>query len=183
MNSSKQHRAPLLSLAFIAGLSAAVAGCTVSVEAEIPEVEITQSGLAFPGVPDLGLGEVAVEKSFSQDHGKLDMPKGLDPEVKTLGVTVRVTSGAPDISFIHLLRLTMSDGKNAPVELGSYERMPGDPLTKELELAALNPLDVFEAWNTDSATFTLQVAGTLPTADWTAEVSVRFSARAKYKYR
>jgi len=33
------------------GLTGALTGCTLSVEADVPDVRITQSGLAFEGVP------------------------------------------------------------------------------------------------------------------------------------
>jgi hypothetical protein len=184
MKTNKTNRSSLLALTLAAvGFAAAASGCTISVEAEIPEVTVTQRNLMFQGVPDFGIGDVSMEKSFSQDHGKIEMPDGLDSEIKTLGVTLRATSGVSDMSFIKLLRVTMSSANVAePVELGSYELSPGAPASNEIHLTSLNPLNVFEAWNADMATFTLQVAGSLPTTAWTADVIVRFSARAKYEY-
>jgi hypothetical protein len=169
------------SAAFI-GLSVVAAGCGISVEAEIPEVTITQRGLAFDGVPDLGLGDVSVERTFEQEHGKLDLPEGLDPEVKTLGITLHATSGVEDLSFIKLLRLTMSNGAGESIELGSYEQTAATANDKAITVAALNPGTIFDAWNTDKAKFTLQVAGSLPSKSWTLDVTIRFSARAKYEY-
>jgi hypothetical protein len=184
MKTTKTHRSRFFALTFAAvGFTTAGAGCALSVEAEIPEVTVTQRGLTFKGVPDFGIGDVSMEKSFSQDHSKIELPDGLDSEVKTLAVTLRATSGVSDMSFLKLLRVTMSSANIAePVELGSYEAVPGAAATNEINLTSLNPIDIFDAWNTDSATFTLQLAGSLPTTDWTADVIVRFSARAKYEY-
>ena len=186
MKTTKSNRSPSLAsaLTFAAvGFALAASGCALSVEAEIPEVTITQRGLAFQGVPDFGIGDVSMEKSYSQDHGKIEMPEGLDSEIKTIGVTLRATSGVSDLSFLKLLRVTMSSANVAePVELGSYEYDPSAPKSNEIHLTSLNPIDLFEAWNADKATFTLQLAGSLPTTAWTADVIVRFSARAKYEY-
>jgi hypothetical protein len=185
MKTTKSNRSSsFLALALAAaGFAAAASGCGLSVEAEIPEVTITQRDLMFQGVPDFGIGDVSVEKTYSQDHGKIEMPEGLESEIKTLGVTLRATSGVSDMSFLKLLRVTMSSANVAePVELGSYEYDPNAPKSTEINLTALNPLNVFDAWNADKATFTLQLAGSLPTTNWTADVIVRFSARAKYEY-
>src|SRR6185503_11583242 len=179
---NNSHRSSFLALTFAAvGFAAVASGCTISVEAEIPEVTVTQRNLMFQGVPNLGIGDVSMEKSYSQDHGKIEMPEGLDSEIKTLAVTLRATSGVSDLSFLKLLRVTMSNAKIAePVELGSYEAIPGAAPSNEINLTSLNPVDVFEAWNADSATFTLQLAGALPSTGWTGDVIVKFSARAKY---
>jgi len=184
MKTTKSNRSAFLALALTAaGFATVASGCTLSVEAEIPEVVITQRDLSFQGVPDFGIGDVSMEKSYSQDHGKIEMPEGLESEIKTIGVTLRATSGVSDMSFLKLLRVTMSSANVVePVELGSYEYDPGAPKSNEIHLTAVNPINVFEAWNADKATFTLQLAGSLPTTAWTADVIVRFSARAKYEY-
>jgi hypothetical protein len=182
MKTTKQNRVrtSTLAAAFI-GLSAMTAGCGISVEAELPEVTITQRDLTFQGVPDLGIGDVSVEQTFAQDHDKLELPEGLDPEVKALSITLRATHGVDDLSFIKVLRLAMSDGTKE-IELVNYEQTPATAHHKELNLEALNPANIFDAWNTDKARFTLQVAGALPSKDWSLDVMIRFSAKAKYKY-
>ena len=183
MKTTKQNRAPISTLAAaLIGIATVAAGCGISVEAELPEVTITQRDLTFQGVPDLGIGDVSVEQTFAQDHGKVELPEGLDPEVKALSITLRATHGVDDLSFIKLLRMTMSDGMNAPIELVNYEQTPASTHHKEIKLEALNPANIFDAWNTDKATFTLQVAGTLPSKDWSLDVMIRFSAKAKYEY-
>ena len=168
----------------VAALAAALAGCGISVEADVPDVQVTQRGVVFPGVSGASLaGDMAMAKSFSQEHDRIEFPDGLDSEVKTLSVSLRATSGVTDLSFIHYMRITMAadDGSEA-IELGVYEPAPGAIVGSQISLTTLNPINVFSAWNTDRAKFTLEVAGALPEHDWTGDVIAHFSGRIKYSY-
>ena len=187
-------------------LTAPAIGCGVSVEADIPDIQVTQRGLAFEGVPVAGIdGSVSV--TYTQPHGKLDLPEELDSEVKTLSVAIRAAGGVDDLSFIRHIRITMAPGScgGAPIELGTYDAPtaasnkgngkgcgngngkseatnsstgPG----KDITLTTLNPANVLDAWKTESALFTLEIAGTLPTTSWSADVIIHFAGSAKYKY-
>ena len=173
---------PVLFATLALGMAGAVTGCTVSVEADVPDVQITQRGLTFEGVPATG-GDASMTKSYSQQHSKLDLPSQLDTEVKTLAVTLTATGGVSDLSFIHFLSVSMSaDGDGDPVVIGSYEPTTGATVGNQISLTTLNPVNVLDAWKTDTATFTLQIAGALPTSDWTGDVSVDLSGTAKYTY-
>jgi hypothetical protein len=44
-----------------------------------------------------------------------------------------------------------------------------------------NPVNAFEQLKTDSAVFTVDVAGQLPESDWTADVTVRFAGKVSYQ--
>jgi len=161
---------------------AAASGCAPSVEADVPDVEVTQRGIVFGGVA-AGGAEASMEKSYSQEHGKLDLPEGLDSEVETLSVTLTATAGVADLAFIHHLRITMAaDGGGAPIELGTYDPPAGGTVGRQIALTTLNPNNLLDAWKTDSATFTLEIKGALPTADWTGDVTVHFSGMVKYTY-
>jgi hypothetical protein len=168
----------------VAVLAAALAGCGIAVEAEVPDIQVTQRGVVFKGVPGASLtGEMAMAKSFAQEHDRIEFPDGLDSEVRTLSVSLRATSGVTDLSFIHYMRITMAadDGSEA-IELGVYEPAPGAVVGDEIRLTTLNPINVFSAWNTDRAKFTLEVVGALPEHDWTGDVTAHFSGRIKYAY-
>jgi len=53
------------------------AGCGISVEGDVPDVEITQRGVVFKGVPGASLaGDQSMAKSFSQKHKKLELADG-----------------------------------------------------------------------------------------------------------
>lgn len=166
----------------LAALSAA--GCGLSIEAELPDVEVTQRGVVFPGASATDVtGDQSMARSFSQDHDKIEFPDGINSDVRTLSVKLRATHGVTDLSFIHYLRVTMSSGNGREaIELGVYEPAPGASAGDEISLTTLNPINVFDAWNTESATFTLEVAGALPQSDWKGDVVVRFSGKVKYTY-
>ena len=168
----------------LAALATAAAGCGISVEADVPDVQVTQRGVVFPGVAGASLvGDMAMAKSFSQEHERIEFPDGLDSEVKTLSVSLRATSGVTDLSFIHYMRITMAaDDGSAAIELGVYEPAPGAIVGDEISLTTLNPINVFAAWNTDRAKFTLEVVGALPERDWTGDVTAHFAGRIKYTY-
>lgn len=179
--SSLHVRALLFSMS-MAFLSASAGGC-MSVEAEIPEVEVTQHDLAFEGVPQAGLlGDVSMTRSFSQKHDKLELPDGLDSEVKALGVSLIAKDGVTDFGFIHNLRLTMSDDAHAPVELINYQQEPGATPGRVLHMQSANPTNTLEQWKTESATFTIEIAGALPEDAWKVDLAIRFSGKVKYSY-
>jgi hypothetical protein len=169
---------------YLGALGAATAGCGISVEADVPDVQVTQRGVVFQGVPGASLaGDQSMAKSFTQDHDKIEFPDGLDSEVKTLDVSLRATSGVDDLSFIHYLRITMAPDDGSPgVELGTFEPAAGAAAGKEIHLTTLNPINVFAAWNTSKAKFTLEVVGVLPEHDWSGDVTAHFSGKLKYSY-
>jgi hypothetical protein len=173
---------PVVLATLALGLAAAATGCTLSVEADIPDIRITQHGVMFEGAA-AAMGDASMTKSYSQQHSKLDLPAGIDSQLKTLAVTLMATNGVPDLSFIQFLSVSMSaDGGGAPVLLGSYEPTAGAVVGSTIGLTTLNPVNVLDAWKTDSATFTLQIAGALPTNDWAGDVTVDLSGTAKYTY-
>jgi hypothetical protein len=166
----------------VPALAAATAGC--SVEADVPDVQVTQRGVVFQGVSGDGSGgDTSMARSFSQQHDKIDLPDGLDSEVRTLSVSLRATAGVDDLTFIHTLRVTMApdDGQGNAIELGVYEPAPGATAGKQISLTTLNPINVFDAWNTDAAKFTLEVAGALPAHEWTGDVIAHFAGKLEYK--
>jgi hypothetical protein len=160
-----------------------VAGCMLQVEADVPDVEITQHDVVFAGGPAAaGLGDVSVTKSFSQQHQRLELPAGLTTEVRAMGVTLTAKSGIDNFDFLKNMRVTMSDGVHDPVELVDYQRVDGAPSTNVLTVESANPVNTLDEWKTDSATFTVEVAGGLPLGDWSMDVAVRFAGKIVYKY-
>ena len=171
-------------LAAVALASLAAGGCMLQVEADVPEVEITQHDVAFQAIApaNVDVGDVALTQTFTQQHQKLDLPAGLTTQVKAMGVTLTAKSGIENFDFLKNMRLTMSDGVHPPVELINYERVDGAPSTNVLTIESANPVDTLEQWKTDSANFALDCAGAMPTNDWTIDVSVRFAGKIVYKY-
>jgi hypothetical protein len=153
------------------------------VQAEAPNVTVTQKDIVFDGVPTdvmAALGSTSMTKSFSQSHSKLDLPSGLTPTVDALSLTLTAKSGPSNLDFIQALRITMSGG-GTPVTLVDYEKGTGAaPVGKSLTVQSLNPANVFEQWKSDMATFTLTVAGDLPPDAWTVDAVISFSGRLDY---
>ena len=159
-------------------------GCMLQVEADVPEVEITQHDVAFQGVAPAGVsvGDVALTQTFSQQHQRLELPANLTTEVKAMGVTLTAKSGIENFDFLKNMRVMMSDGVHTPVELIDYQRVDGAPSTNVLTIESANPVNTLDQWKTDAANFTLEVAGPLPAVDWSLDVSVRFAGKLVYKY-
>jgi hypothetical protein len=179
MNTNK-----LCSVLFVVLAAVPAAGCGVQVEAEVPEIEVTQRDLMFEGVPAAAaalIGEVSVSRQFSQKHKKLDLPKGLDSTVKALGITLTAKKGIKDFSFIKNLRMTMSDDVHPPIALVDYQQTPGAAPSAVLDLQSQNPVNTLEQWKTDSATFTIEVAGTMPSEAWSVDLAIQFGGSFKYK--
>jgi hypothetical protein len=181
----KNQKATSILFGAFALASLASGGCMLQVEADVPEIEITQHDVVFDGVPQpvaANAGDVSLTKSFSQQHQKLDLPAGLTSQVNAMGVTLSAKSGIDNFDFLKNMRVTMSDGVHSPVELINYQQPAGAPSTNVLTVQSANPIDTLAVWKTDAATFTLEVAGALPSADWTVDVSVRFAGKIVYKY-
>ena len=87
-----------------------------------------------------------------------------------------------DLSFIHYMRVTMAadDGSETIEASASTSQPPGAVVGNEISLTTLNPINVFAAWNTDQAKFTLEIVGTLLEHDWKGDVTARFSGKIKY---
>jgi hypothetical protein len=179
----KTNTRPALFSMLMVLLAGVAAGCGVSVEADVPEVVVTQRDLAFDGVPLAGLiGDVSITRSFSQEHKKLELPDQLDSHVTALGVVLTAKSGITDFSFIHNLRVTMSDEIHDPIELAAYQQDPSAAPSGVLSMKSANPVNTLEAWKTNSATFTVEVAGTLPPQGWSVDLAIHFAGTIKYTY-
>lgn len=170
-----------LALAFLLTPSVAC----LQVEAEAPNVTVSQKDLVFDGVPtELGAlaGVTSMTKSFSQSHSKLDLPSELTPQVDSLSLALKAKSGVTNLDFLRAFRITMSGG-GTPITLADYEKGPSAaPVGDTLTVKSRNPANVFEQWTSDVATFTVTVAGDLPPDAWSVDATINFSGRLEYKY-
>lgn len=172
--------APLFTLAIASGFG----GCMVSVEAEVPDVEVTQHDVEFPGIPGASqLGDLSTGMSFTQERPALDLPAQIDSSVQAVKIELTAKTGITNFEFLKALRITMvPKGGTAPIELINYEKAPGAVVGPVLTIAAKNPVNILEQWKADSATFTVDVAGTLPETKWSLDMSVHFAGKASFKY-
>lgn len=167
-----------------------VSGC-VAVDAEVPDVTVIQRDLsveALPieGLPAEALAELKKERSvsvppFSYAHGPIDFPTGFSSNLRTVGVQLVANRGIEDFSFVRKMKIVLSDGKNEPLDLASFDRDNGDTTeTNTLTFKTVSPSDTLKMWQTDSVTFNLDLTGTVPTEAWSMDVVVRFSGDFAY---
>ena len=175
---------PLL-VAVLLTLATSSGACMLSVEAEIPDVEVTQHDVAFQGLPGASqLGEVSTGMSFTQDRPDLPLPKEIDSTVKAMKIELRAKTGITNFDFLRSLRITMApkDGTSEPVELINYEKPAGSVVGATLSIPAKNPVNILDQWKAESAVFNVQLSGTLPEQAWTIDISAHFAGKISYKY-
>jgi len=154
-------------------------GCSAS--ADIPEVVITQSDIAFDGVPRLpGLSDVTTTLKTEFDHPKgAGLPDMLDPELYPLSGQVKARGDMQDLSFIEDLKLTLSSRSSdapPPRVVASYHRS-NSSTGRVLQLQTDNDQDVLQYWSTKNAFYNLEISGVLPEDAWTVDVVVSFSGK------
>lgn len=161
------------------------AGCAFSLEGELPEIEIAHPDVRIPGVPgDLPDGEAVSLPFVPQIHARLGLPPEAYSEVRVHEVRVVLKTGANDLSFLRSLRVTMSGleglAGGAAVEIARYERAPGAEVGPALSLQNRPPADVTEPWRSSTQVVVLEATGALPETAWTADFTIRLSARLRY---
>lgn len=167
------------------GLGLGLGGCMLSVQADVPDVEVTEHDIAFAGVPNAGLlGDLSMGMSFTQERPGLNLPAALDSTVEAVKVELRAKTGIQDFSFLRALRVTMTptDSTAGPVELVSYEKAAGSVVGTTLTIPSKNPVNILDQWKADSAIFSFEVAGTLPEQAWTIDMGVFFKGQLSYNY-
>lgn len=171
-------------MALVTLLATSLGGCALSVEADVPDVEVTQHGISMAGIPGASaLGDVSTHLTFTQSLPDLNLPKDLDSSVKAVKVDLVAQSGIANFDFLKSMRITMSpSGSAAPTELINYEKSGGAMTGKTLSIDSLNPVNILQQWKANSAVFDIQVAGQLPSAAWTMDLTVHFSGSVSYKY-
>jgi hypothetical protein len=63
-----------------------------------------------------------------------------------------------------------------------YDRAADAPAGSAIQVDMPAPVDITTAWTADTTIVELDVAGQLPTQDWTIDVTLKLSGRIAYKY-
>jgi hypothetical protein len=166
-------------------LAALTGGCLFDVEADIPDVEITQHGVKVPGVPQSKrIGDVSVDASFTFSSASTAWAKHMNSQVLARQVTLTTTSGLPNLDFIKNVRLTMSDPATSKeaTDLISYERCDEAPSSSVIEVSMPRPIDITPLWSAAQTVIGIALAGRLPEDDWTMDVSLKVGGKITYKY-
>jgi hypothetical protein len=177
------RRSWLTSLLAAAIAVAAAGGCSVSAEADVPDLAVTQHDIAVTGIPMAGrVGDVSTHFAFTQKLPSIDLPDSVESKVESAKIELTAKRGITDFSFLKALRVTITpSGSPAPIDLVEYEKKDGAIVGKSLLVDSLNAADILKQWK-ETAVFDLQVAGDLPEADWTIDLTVHLNGKFSYKY-
>ena len=161
-------------------LLAAVSACSPSFQADLQDIEVTQRGIQVTGVPAAQPGPVSTTHSFTFSSDRMGWAKKINADVEIHQVKI-TAAGLPDMGFLQLARVLASAPTSSQVvELMNYVRNPLDPASPTVEASAPNPVDITELWQADQTVIELQIAGTLPTQDWSLDVTLNLSGRIAY---
>lgn len=168
-----------LSSAVICGALLGLSGLGCSASADIPEVVVTQTDIAFVGVPHIPGFEVPNKVTTSFDHPEgLSLPDSLNPQLHALSASITARGEMQDLSFLEGLTLTIAsraEGAPAPLVVASYER-PGNPVPGPMvRLETDGDANMLEYWSTKHAYYDVTLWGSLPQEDWAIDVSVSFA--------
>jgi hypothetical protein len=159
--------------------------CVFSVDANIPDVEITQRGLKIPGVPQSNLvGDVSVSSSFTYSSSNTAWAKSMNSRVYVRQVEITANSGLANLDFIKSVHLTMADSGNSEnsAEILSYDRFDGAPSTSVIDVSMPKPIDITLLWSAAATVIELQMAGRLPEQDWAVDVTLKLGGEITYKF-
>jgi hypothetical protein len=175
----------LLPSPIIPVLAALAGACSFSVEADVPEVEITQHGVKMPGVAKSKLdGDVSVTSSFTFSSANTAWAKHMNSEVFVCQVTVTAKGGLANLDFIKSARLTMTDPTTSggTTEIISYDRCEEAQPSSVIEVRMPEPIDITPLWSADHTVIELQMAGRLPEEEWTVDVTLIVAGKITFKY-
>jgi hypothetical protein len=159
--------------------------CVFSVDANIPDVEITQRGLKIPGVPQSNLvGDTSVSSSFTYSSSNTAWAKSMNSRVYVHHVEVTAGGGLTNLDFIKDVHLTMSDSGNSEnsAEILSYDRSDGAPSSSVIDASMPKPIDITLLWSAAATVIELQMAGRLPEQDWSVDVTLKLGGEITYKF-
>jgi hypothetical protein len=154
------------------------AGCSAS--ADLPEVVVTRSDVAFEGVPLIpGYTDVSQMLTTSFDHpSDLELPEGLNPELRPLSASVAGNGDMQDLSFLEGLEVTLSSRAPSapePLVLAYYERPTSGQVGRVVNLLTNTKTDVLSYWDTKEAYYDVKIWGILPPEAWAIDVTFAFS--------
>jgi hypothetical protein len=159
--------------------------CSLSVEAKVPDVEVTQHGVRFDGVPhSVSLTDVSLSSGYTLSSENLAWAKSLNSQIYAMKVTLQAAGNLDDLSFIHAALVTMSDasGAGAPTDVIDYQAPEVTEPCPTLEVDTKSALDVTQLWQAKQTRIEVKIAGFLPEQPWTVDVTIQLGGKITYKY-
>jgi hypothetical protein len=166
-------------------LAVSSGACSPSFDADLPEVEVTQRGVKVPAAPaTMAGGDVAVSGTFTLSSSDAAWAKRMNTEVQIHQVTIAPGGTLSSLDFIEFALVNVSGGSNpeSPTKILDYDRAIDAPAGSAIDVDMPAPIDITTAWIAGNTVIDFQVAGQLPTQDWTVDVSLKLSGKIAYKY-
>jgi hypothetical protein len=158
--------------------------CALSVEADMPDVEITQHSIRMPGVDvRKSLTDVSITSQFTFTASNSAWAKRMNSEV--LAHRVKVTSDKlPNLDFVKTATLVMVDEESEALQamIVDYQRPQNAPSSAVLDVSPQEPVDVTQLWSTDKTVIELTMSGDMPAQDWFISLTMNLSGKITYKY-
>jgi hypothetical protein len=166
-------------------LAVSLDACTPSFDADLPEVEITQRGVKMPAAPaSPSGGDISIPATFTLSSSDAAWAKRMNSAVQIHHLTIAPGGTLPSLDFIASAHVTVAPSSslgNATTIL-DYERAADAPAGSAIQVDMPAPIDITAAWTADTTAVELDVAGQLPTQDWTIDVTLELSGKIKYTY-
>lgn len=161
-------------------LLAAGVGC--SAEAEIPEVVVTRTDVAFEGVPLIpGYTDVSQTLTTTFEHpSDFDLPSELNPELRPISASITGRGNMSDLSFLESMKLSIlshADDGPPPAVVASYVRQRATGVGRVIKLDTDVDSDILSYWDTEEAYYEVELTGIMPPQDWSIDVSFALSGR------
>jgi hypothetical protein len=160
----------------------AATGC-VSAAAEVEEMEVTRHDLAFEGVPLASGQTVSLTQSFVHQRSPLNLPPGVDSDIRPTTVTLTGVDGADDLSFIEGLFVVLKTNRQGVEQSHVILTYEGQGATSEggvLRIPSEQPPNLIDAWRTNSGVYEVTVWGKLPEQGWSVDLTIAFTGSFKY---
>lgn len=173
----------LITAAFGLSLITLAAGCPLlEVEAEMPEVCMTQKDIEVTGVP-LGQNTAITETFAFDDLSAFDALDELEANVRFKSATVRATYGVGDLAFIDMAHVVISSN-NPDSNLGPLTVYECDGNCPAKDNALAIPVttqdNALEYVKSGSLAIALDAAGFMPSSDWKMDVEICVAGTASY---
>ena len=166
-------------------LVALLGACTPSFEADVREVEVTQRGVKVPASPaTMAGGDVSVSGTFRLSSSDASWAKLMNTGVQVHRVTIAPSSSLTDLNFIKFALVNVSAGSSSegPTRILDYDSDIAPPTGSAIDLAMATPIDITTAWTADDTVIDFELAGQLPTQDWTFDLTLKLSGKIAYEY-
>jgi len=166
---------------FLLLLIAMGSGCF---QANLPEVEITQRGLVFAGVPGAAqAGDLTATTSFTYSKTNAEWAKWVNLDVHIHQMTIAASGGVPNLCFIEHATATVAapSVSTDKIQLLDYDRSQSDSSGWDIEIIRFDPVDITSFWTADRTILELRMTGQLPEQDWTVDVTMTLSGKIAYQ--